>query len=92
MAANDQAVMVSALEGVLSFDSAAAAQKCKVPTLYASSGPWYTDVERFRSLCPQLVTCQAVGAGHYFELEVPEQVNAMVERFIDVHVTRGARG
>ena len=89
MAANDPHVLVSALEGVLAFDSESAAQRCKVPTLYASSGPWYTDVERFRGYCPQLVTCQAVGCGHYFQLEVPDQVNAMIERFIRVSVVSG---
>ena len=32
--------------------------------------------------CPGLVTGQIVGSGHYFTLEVPEQVNPMIERFI----------
>jgi|SRR5579859_3606095 len=84
MGHNAQHVMVSVLEQLLAHDSVAAAERCKLPTLYLSSGPWYTDVERFRSLCPQLVTGQAVGCGHYFPLEVPDQVNAMVDRFIRV--------
>lgn len=87
-AANHKPVMISALEGVLAHDSAAAARACTAPILYVSSGPWYTDVARFRELCPQLVTGQIVGAGHYFELEVPDQVNPMIERFI--HVYAGA--
>lgn len=88
MASNAQHVMVSALSNMLASDTAALAARCKVPTLYVSSGPWYTDVERFRSLCPQLVTSQAVGCGHYFQLEVPDQTNAMVERFIETSVPR----
>jgi pimeloyl-ACP methyl ester carboxylesterase len=84
MAANSQPVMISALEELLNGDSAAAAARCKVPTLYVSSGPWYTDVERFRSLCPQLVTAQLLGCGHYFELEIPELTNAVIDRFLEV--------
>jgi hypothetical protein len=30
----------------------------------------------------------AVGCGHYFQLEVPEQVNAMVERFLSLNAPR----
>jgi hypothetical protein len=55
-----------------------------VPVLYVSSGPWFADVARVRELCPQLVTAQTVGSGHYHQLEVPEQVNAMIDRFLAV--------
>jgi pimeloyl-ACP methyl ester carboxylesterase len=85
MAANPQQAMVSALESTLSHDSERAARACGAPVMYVSSGPWYTDVPRFRELCPQLVTGQIVGAGHYFELEVPEQVNPMIDRFLKVY-------
>jgi pimeloyl-ACP methyl ester carboxylesterase len=85
MATNPQQAMVSALESALSHDSVRAARACGAPVMYVSSGPWYTDVPRFRELCPQLVTGQIVGAGHYFELEVPEQVNPMIDRFLKVY-------
>jgi pimeloyl-ACP methyl ester carboxylesterase len=85
MAANSQQAMVSALESTLSNDSDAAARACEAPTMYVSSGPWYTDVPRFRELCPQLVTAQIVGAGHYFELEVPGQLHPMIDRFLEVY-------
>jgi hypothetical protein len=39
-------------------------------------------VARFRQLCPQLVTAQTIGSGHFHQLEVPDQVNAMIERFL----------
>jgi hypothetical protein len=86
LCANPQKVMVAALESVLAYDSAAAATGCKLPILYVSSGPWYTDVDRFRKLCPQLVTAQTVGAGHYFPLEIPEQLNPMIARFLEMYV------
>jgi len=40
----------------------------------------------FARLCPQLVTAKAVGSGHFLSLEVPEQVNAMIDRFIALWV------
>jgi len=85
MTTTPQHVAVSALEDLLAYDSAAAAAKCKVPILYVSSGPWYTDVQRFRELCPQLLTAQTVGSGHHLQSEVPEQVNAIIDRFVSVY-------
>jgi pimeloyl-ACP methyl ester carboxylesterase len=82
---NEQHVMVSALESVLVHDTEALAARCKMPMLYIGSGPWYTDVDRFRRLCPQLVTGQAVGSGHNLQLEVPDQVNAMIRRFVEIN-------
>jgi pimeloyl-ACP methyl ester carboxylesterase len=82
MASNAQHVLVASMEGVLAADTDAAAAACKIPVLYVSSGPWYTDVVRFKQLCPQLVTGQTVGSGHFHQLEVPVQVNAMIERFL----------
>jgi pimeloyl-ACP methyl ester carboxylesterase len=82
MAANPQRPMVSALEHCLAQDTARDAASCKVPLLYVSSGPWYTDVSSLRELCPQLVTGQTVGSGHFHTIEVPDQVNAMVGRFL----------
>jgi pimeloyl-ACP methyl ester carboxylesterase len=86
MAANPQRPMVSALEHCLAQDTARDAASCKVPLLYVSSGPWYTDVVRFRELCPQLLTGQTVGSGHFHTIEVPDQVNAMVARFLAIAV------
>jgi pimeloyl-ACP methyl ester carboxylesterase len=82
MASNPQGPMVSALENCLARDTVSDASACHTPLLYVSSGPWYADVARLRELCPQLVTGQTVGSGHFHTLEVPEQVNAMVARFL----------
>jgi pimeloyl-ACP methyl ester carboxylesterase len=84
MVANDQHAMVSSLAHCLDADTAAAAARCTVPLLYVSSGPWYTDVAALRTLCPQVITGQTVGSGHFHQLEVPEQINAMIERFLAV--------
>jgi hypothetical protein len=40
-----------------------------------------------RELCPQLVTAKTLLAGHFNTLEVADQVNAMIERFLSVGLT-----
>ena len=35
-----------------------------------------------RRACPAITIGQTVGAGHFIQLEVPDQVNAMIERFL----------
>src|SRR5260370_37743320 len=42
------------------------------------------DLGKFTQLCPQLVTAQTIGSGHFSPLAVPEQVNAMLERFVKI--------
>lgn len=73
-------------DGMLGWDSAGAAAACKVPVLYIDAGTPNCDLERFRELYPQLMTAQTVGAGHYHQLEVPDQVNAMIRRFLEIAV------
>ena len=34
---------------------------------------------------PAITIGQTVGAGHFLQLEVPEQVNLMIERFLSVN-------
>ena len=46
------------------------------------------DLERFRAACPQLVVAKTFGAGHFSPLEVPDQINAMIARFIAVGIDR----
>jgi pimeloyl-ACP methyl ester carboxylesterase len=82
MSSAPQRVMASAFESLFSHDSAAAAVACRVPILFVATAHSFADLARFRQICPGLVTGQVVGSGHYFTLEVPEQVNPMIERFI----------
>jgi pimeloyl-ACP methyl ester carboxylesterase len=37
-----------------------------------------------RRACPAITIGQTAGAGHFIQLEVPEQVNAMIERFLTI--------
>jgi hypothetical protein len=79
-----QHVMASAMEQIFRWDGEAAANACTVPVLNISAANPINDVARFKELCPTLVTGQTVGAGHFIQLLVPEQVNSMIERFLEL--------
>ena len=81
MCATPQHVMHSAFESLVGFDSESAARNCKAPVLLIDADVGLPDRARFKELCPQLVCAQTAGAGHFHQLEVPDQVNAMLERF-----------
>jgi pimeloyl-ACP methyl ester carboxylesterase len=66
----------------LRFDTVAAARACRVPFLYIDAGTPNSRLDRLAELCPTLTLGRTVGAGHFHQLEVPAQVNAMLERFV----------
>src|SRR3954453_7786468 len=80
-------VMSSAFdEHILNWDGAAAMAACAAPALYIGAAQPLSDVARLRELYPRLVVGQTVGAGHFNNQEVPDQVNAMIERFLATEV------
>ena len=87
MVSAPQHVMASAAEDMFTRDAVAVATACEVPLLFITAGAPRSDLGRLRELCPQLVVGQTVGAGHFTHLLVPEQVNAMIERFVTLVFT-----
>lgn len=81
-AATPRHVITGVWDALLQWDAAAAAAACTVPVLYIDAGSPNWDAGRFKELTPQLVTGATVGSGHWHELEVPDQVNAMIDRFL----------
>jgi pimeloyl-ACP methyl ester carboxylesterase len=80
---------ISHFETMFAWDKVASerVKNCKLPILYIEdSGGSYSDLTLFSKLCPQLIIGKVVGAGHFPTLEVPEQVNSMVEQFIKVYI------
>jgi pimeloyl-ACP methyl ester carboxylesterase len=59
------------------------------PMLLISAGRFPTDVAMLREFAPKLRYAQTVGSGHFNQLEVPEQVNAMIERFLAIEMADG---
>jgi len=90
MAGAPQQVMVSAMEQIFAFDSEAALAACRVPLLNLSAAVPLVDTARLRKLRPEVVTGQTVGSGHFIQLEVPDQVNAMLARFLETSVRSAA--
>jgi pimeloyl-ACP methyl ester carboxylesterase len=86
IASMPQHALAAAMEGIVAHDSAAAAAACTTPVLLINATVPLADVARFKELCPQLVVGQTVGAGHFAQLVVPDQVNAMIERFLATSV------
>ncbi len=74
-----------ALPGLLAiegFDGATALRACAVPLLsIGAAGPANATADLAAS-CQHIQIGQTVGAGHFNQLEVPDQVNAMIDRFL----------
>ena len=69
---------------VLAFDAARAAERCRTPALFILAEKPFTDAETLGRLGPNWRVSQIVGAGHFIQLVVPAQVNAMVDRFLEL--------
>jgi pimeloyl-ACP methyl ester carboxylesterase len=76
----------------LNYDPVPAAEACKIPMAYISADvPLVTiarDLDRLKTICPQMVFGQTLLAGHFNTIEVADQVNAMLERFLAVGLGR----
>jgi len=87
-----QHVWVSSLENMLEWDQKKAQEcihHCSVPVLYIEGPKLVLDLPRFETYySAALIRGKIVGAGHFFPLEVPEQVNAMIDRFISLYVEK----
>lgn len=73
---------------VLKHDPLPAAEACKIPMAYISADVplinMTRDLDRLKTICPQMVFGQTLLAGHFNTIEVADQVNAMLERFMAV--------
>ncbi len=82
---------VSEIERYDDWDSAAAAAACEVPALFINAAHPRPELDRLRELCPRLWVAQTACAGHFNMLEVPDQVNTMIERFLAISIPLRAR-
>ncbi len=66
--------------------------RCPV-LLITAGGP--VDIERLRGLQPEALVGRVIGSGHWLTLAVPDQVNAMLDRFLQIvesHAVAGGVG
>jgi pimeloyl-ACP methyl ester carboxylesterase len=80
-------IAMAPIRSVREWNGVAALAMCEVPLLLLQSrvGGSY-DPARLRPLKPDLHVAVTVGAAHFHQLEVPDQVNAMIERFLEIAV------
>jgi pimeloyl-ACP methyl ester carboxylesterase len=79
-------VAANAMRGTLEFDGPAVAASCKVPALHLAATPPLNPPHLMSQWLPNVVNGWTVGAGHFNQLEAPDQVNAMIEGFLRHHV------
>ena len=75
-------VILNGWRGMMGFDAAPVLAGVKCPYLYIDCGQPDLYLGLLRGLCPQVVIGKTVGAGHNALQDVPDQINAMLNRFI----------
>ena len=85
MTSAPQHVAVSAYQALADYDAEKAA-RVAAPSLFIAANEPHprADINRVRELLPALAFGQTVGSGHFCQLEVPDQVNAMMDRFLAI--------
>jgi pimeloyl-ACP methyl ester carboxylesterase len=78
-------VMVSAMQGLHDYDPDTVGSP-EVPGVYvaADEAQPRSDMSRFHEMFPEILYGKTVGSGHFCQLEVPEQINAMIDRFLTI--------
>lgn len=79
-------VAAEAMRGILDFDAPVVAAQCKTPALHLAATPPRNPPHLMSEWLPTVVNGWTVGAGHFNQLEAPDQVNAMIESFLRHYV------
>jgi len=75
-------IAIPSVEAIAAFDAMAVLRECNVPVLTISSAVPTNEAASLLEANATMTLGQTVGAGHFLQLEVPEQVNPMIERFL----------
>ena len=79
------------IRGVSEWNGREPFARCELPVLLLRAQlVEEIDVLRLRGLKPDLEIGITIGAGHFHQIEVPEQVNAMIERFLALSLRSAA--
>jgi len=82
--AQDPGVAAALMQAMGEFDGNTALAKASVPVVSIGSAAPTNSPADLRNACPTITIGQTIGAGHFNQLEVPDQVNAMIERFLAI--------
>ena len=69
------------LMGLATTDTAARAREVRAPVLWVTAQP--VKYDELRALFADVMPGLAVGSGHYLQLEAPDQLNAMIQTFLE---------
>lgn len=75
-----------AISSLLGIDGAALLAGVQCPIAAINSDGPTNDVLAMKKLNPRFMASQTLGAGHFNQLEVPDQVNSMIEQFVRISV------
>lgn len=81
-----KSVAVQAMQALLDFDGIKIAEHCQCPALHIAAEPPLNAPESMKKILPGIINAKTVGAGHFNQLLVPNQVNAMISRFTEVYL------
>jgi pimeloyl-ACP methyl ester carboxylesterase len=84
MAAVPHDIASPAIGGLLSFDGPAALAAVTRPIASIGADGPINDEAAMKAINPSLVVGQTLGSGHFNQLEVPNQINAMIEQFLKI--------
>ena len=85
MCATPLPVAAAVIRSLNDWNGVGALSLSEIPTLFLGRSLGDSAI-RLRAIKPELEIGITVGAGHFIQLEVPEQVNAMIERFLKLSV------
>jgi len=88
MASCPREIFLAMGRGFIAYDLAATSDSITAPTLFIGSSRPFVDLNTVRARRPEWFLGRTVGAGHFLQLLVPEQVNAMIDHFL-AQVARG---
>ncbi|MCF8033783.1 MAG: alpha/beta hydrolase [Desulfarculaceae bacterium] len=77
-------VSTGLIRAVVAWDGQAALERAACPLLYVGGAAPRTPMADLKHLKPAALYGQVVGSGHFMTMIVPEQVNAMLERFMEL--------
>jgi len=86
-----RALAVQVMRAGMSGDGSEALAEVRCPVLVIRRRETPHDVPRLQELQPEAWVGQVVGTGHWMTLSVPDQVNAMLDRFLEAAVRASAR-
>jgi hypothetical protein len=78
------AIAAALVLAMAQFDGGVALGAVEVPLLSIGSAAPSDAAADLRKACPTITVGQTVGSAHFNQLEVPDQVNLMIERFLAI--------